>query len=76
MEVLTTPLGSLSLGLPRQCFKTGDAVQVKDGRRWYPADIVAVDSDTGLHKVRYGKRKKWDGLFFYGDLRPRVAQRR
>jgi hypothetical protein len=60
----------------RQCFKTGDAVQVKDGRRWYPADIVAVDSDTGLHKVRYGKRKKWDGLFFYGDLRPRVAQRR
>lgn len=60
----------------RQCFKTGDAVQVKDGRRWYPADIVAVDSDTGLHKVRYGKRKKWDGLFFYEDLRPRVAQRR
>jgi hypothetical protein len=50
-------------------FEATGQVQVKDGRRWYPAEIVSVDAETGLHKVRYGKRKQWDGLFFRDDLR-------
>jgi hypothetical protein len=55
----------------RQCFKMSDVVDVKDGR-WYPAEIVAIEKKTGLHKVRYGKKKKkWEGLFFYDDLRIR-----
>lgn len=54
----------------RRCFRTSDAVDVKDGR-WYPAEIVAIEKETGIHKVRYGKRKQWEGLFFYDDLRIR-----
>jgi hypothetical protein len=54
----------------RACFEMGDVVDVKDGR-WYPAEIVAIEKETGLHKVRYGKRRKWEGLFFHDDLRMR-----
>lgn len=54
----------------RQCFEMGDVVDVKDGR-WYPAEIVAIEKETGLHKVRYGKKKQWEGLFFHEDLRIR-----
>jgi len=54
----------------RQCFDMGDVVDVKDGR-WYPAEIVAIEKKTGLHKVRYGKRRQWEGLFFHDDLRIR-----
>ena len=48
----------------------GDVVDVKDGR-WYPAEIVAIEKATGLHKVRYGKKKQREGLFFHEDLRIR-----
>jgi len=54
----------------RECFQMGDAVDVKDGR-WYPAEIVAIEKETGLHKVRYGKKRQWEGLFFHDDLRIR-----
>ena len=54
----------------RECFNKSVAVEVKDGR-WYPAQIVAIEKETGLHRVRYGKRKQWEGLFFHDDLRLR-----
>ena len=54
----------------RKRFDPGVSLKVKDGR-WYPAELVAFEESTGLHKVRYGKRRQWEGLFFYDDLRTR-----
>jgi len=55
----------------RQCFKMNDIVDVRDGKRWYPGKILAVEKGTGIHKISYGKKKKWKALFFYDDLRIR-----
>jgi len=54
----------------RERFNSGDRLQVKDGR-WYPAEIVAFEESTGLHRARYGKKRQWEGLFFYDDFRAR-----
>ncbi len=55
----------------RQCFNKQDVMDVKDGKRWHSAKILAVEKETGIHKVSYGKKKQWEGLFFHDDLRVR-----
>ena len=54
----------------RKPFRPWEGVQVKDGR-WYPARILAFDQNSGLHRVLYGRKMQWEGLFFHDDLRVR-----
>ena len=55
----------------RNCFNVDDLVDVKYKRTWYPAKILAIESETGIHTIRYENKKGWDGLYFYDDLRLR-----
>jgi len=59
--------------ISRKTYALDDVVDVLDGRRWHPAKILKIDEKTGLHTIRYEKRKGWDGLYFYNDLRLRSA---
>jgi hypothetical protein len=55
----------------RNCFNVDDLVDVKYKRTWYPAKILAIENETGIHTIRYENKKGWDGLYFYDDLRLR-----
>jgi hypothetical protein len=57
----------------RECFKIGDVIDVKYAKRWHPAEILSIDKKTGLHSIRYEKKKGWDGLYFYEDIRIRPS---